>query len=255
MFKLQVCSICVISLKSGMCIFHLNCIVRPCLINIYRTTEWEYWDCVTTDCFESYSFKATHQYSHSPVLHVWNEIHSSIGSPWTINNLPENISVFYHTDSHEKVHWQSTVHSKPTLYVWIGIWSSIDHLWTWVTWSGHQQLSLFRLPHGLLVQRSHTRSPVLYMWTAMRSHSWSTIRVQSCTLELDLYLMQDIWLYRQGRIHTVSRICVKPASDLPLIWVMTSHFQRNYYKITWLWNTWRDYESQSCICLEWVYKW
>lgn len=144
---------------------------------------------------------------------------------------------------------------KPILYVWIGIWSSIDHLWTWMTWSDCQQFSLFRLPHGLLVQRSQTRSPVLYMWTATRPHSWSTIRVQYGMLELDLYLTQDIWLYRQGRIHTVTRICVKPASDLALIWVMTSPFQRKYYKITWLRNTGRDCDSQSCICLEWVYKW
>ena len=143
---------------------------------------------------------------------------------------------------------------KQILYTWIWIWRFIEHLWTWVTWSGCQQFRFFRLPHGLLVQWSHTQSPVLYMWTGTRSHSWSTSTVQYGMPDLVLYLTQDIWLYRQGRIHTVTRIRVKPASDLELIWVMPSPFKRNSYKITWMWCTGRDYEIHSCVSLELVYK-
>jgi hypothetical protein len=67
-------------------------------------------------------------------------------------------------------------------------------------------------------------SPVHVNWDEITQLEYG---VQYGMLELDLYLTQDISLYRWGRIHTVTRICVKPASNLALICVMTSPFQMN----------------------------
>jgi hypothetical protein len=96
---------------------------------------------------------------------------------------------------------------------------------------------------------SHTQSSSVHV-------NWHNItqleyRVQYGLLEWDLYLIQDIWLYRQQKIHTVNNICVKPESDLELIWVMTSPFQRNCYKITKLWNMGRP-QKISSVKTHWV---
>jgi hypothetical protein len=156
----------------------------------------------------------------------------------------------YHTDSHEKVHWQSTVHSKtnPVCVSWkMKLYRPFADMGDMVLPSAVQLFQVTTWTLGTV--ESHTQSsPVHVNWHEITQLEYG---VQYGMLELDLYLTKDIWLYREGRIHTVTRLCVKPANYLALIWVMTPPFQSNCYKITWLWNTGRPHKISS-VKTHWV---
>jgi hypothetical protein len=80
-----------------------------------------------------------------------------------------------------RLSWKGTLteystFEEPILYVWIGIWSSKDHLWTWVTWSGCQQFS------------SAFSGYHMDSWYSGVTHA-----VQSCTCELAQDHIVGVW--------------------------------------------------------------